>query len=161
MYIITKRKVKRAVFPLLFLVFLMLVFTSTNHAGWNIYKRAQINSNQGDYLKFESINGEYIRIRFGLRKQEEGVFLKNLPVYRVDDNDIHIITKGDNYKKLQIKVGYYIYWVISNAETPSQELNEFMNGQEVVFQYYRDDGEIMEAVFLLDGIKEALKEILN
>jgi len=161
MYFGTNKKLKTIIFSLFFSVFLMLFFTSTSHAGWKIYKRAQIKSGQGHYLRFESLNGEYIRLMFGLSRQDEGVFLNKLPIYRVDDNDIHIIKKDKSYKNLKVRTGYYIYWIISNGETSSKELNEFINGQEVVFQYYRDDGKIMEAVFSLDGIKEAIEEILN
>ncbi len=161
MYFAANRKLRKIIVYFSFPVLFILVFMSTAHADWDINKRAQIESKQGCYLRFEAINGKYIRFRFALKRKNDGVFSDKLPIYRVDENDIHIIEKEKRLNELQIRVGSYLGWVISNAQTPSKELKEFMNGQEVVFQYYRDDGKIMEAVFLLDGIKEALEEILN
>ena len=161
MHFVINRKLKLIVPFFFFSVLLILLFTSISHASWDIYKRIQIKSTQGDYLRFESINGKYIRLQFGLRHQDKGVFFNKQALYRIDGNDLHIIKKDKNYKKLKIKIGYYINWIIAYGKIPSKELREFMDGKEVVFQYYRDDGEIMEAVFLLDGIKETIGEILN
>ena len=161
MYFVKNRKIERVIFLFLFSLFLMLFLISTIHADWYVYKRAEIKSKQGPYLRFESLNGEYIKFWFRLPSEDEGAFLNEPPIYKVDGNEIHVIKKGEDYKGLKIRAGHYITWIISNGDTPSKELNEFVNGQEAVFQYYRDDGEIMEAVFLLDGIKEAMGKILN
>lgn len=141
-------------------LFLLLFFSPTIHADWAIYKQVQVRNSQKHYLRFDSSNGKTIKVWFILKGKDNGVFSKKLPVYRVDNNDIHEISQGKAYNGLKIRKGKWIRWTISGGEKSSEELKEFINGKEVVFQYYRDDGKIMEAIFSLEGIKEAISELL-
>ncbi len=162
MYFMIKGKIKKHLFIVLFLLIISLLFVPSNYASWDIYKRVSLRNKAGHRLVFECNKSKYIRVWLKLNTQkEENVVFNKLPVYRVDNYDIHKIGKEKYEKKIKILVGHYISWIISNRERPSKELREFMNGREVVFQYYRDDGKIMEAVFPLDGAKEAIEEILN
>ncbi len=138
----------------------MLFFTSTSYANWAIYKQAQIRNSQKYNLRFSSSNEKVIQVWFILKGNNKGVFSSKLPVYRIDNNDIHKILKGKAYKGIKIKKGRWIRWVISDGEEPSKALKEFINGKEVVFQYHREDGKIMETIFSLEGIKDAVEELL-
>lgn len=142
-------------------LFFVLFFSSIVYANWDIYKRVQNRNSQKNYLRFDRSNGKNIRIWFVLKKKDDGVFSKKLPVYRVDNNEVHQICRGKADNGLKIKKGSYIRWDISDGKQPSKELKELINGKEVVFQYYRDDGKIMETVFPLEGLKEAISEILD
>ena len=139
----------------------VLFFSSLVYANWSIYKKVQIRNSQKNYLRFDTSNGKNIKIWFILKKKDNGVFSKKLPVYRVDNNEVHKICRGKAENGLKIKKGRYIRWVISDGKKPSKELKELINGKEVVFQFYRDDGKIMETVFPLEGLKETISEILD
>ncbi len=156
----TKRKEMKRLYAFIACFFIcILFFSSTLYANWNIYKQAQIRNSKKDYLRFDTSNGKTIMVWLIVKNKGKGVFSKKLPKYRVDNNDIHQIAKGKSYNGLKISKGRWIRWIISNAEKPSKELQEFINGKEVVFQYYSDDGKIMESVFSLEGIKEAIAEL--
>ena len=140
----------------------ILLFTVENsaEAGWNKYKRADAFSLDGKKhsLRFD-IGKEHIKIKFTLGMIDPGVFDTKLPVYRIDDNTVHDLNQKDVFKNLVMRDGRWIMWDISLLTRPSRRFLEFLNGNVVVFQYYRNDGKIMETSFDLTGLPEALIEL--
>lgn len=154
-----KKEVTKVLRSVVCSLFVMLIFSSTLYADWEIYKKVQIRNSQKHYLLFDTSNEKNIEVCFMVTKNDKGVFSKKLPIYRVDNNDIHQVSKGKAYAGLKIRKGRWIRWVISDGEKASKELKEFINGKVVVFQYYRDDGKIMETSFPLEGLKKTISAL--
>lgn len=128
-------------------------------AEWQLYKNVSVFSRDGHGLRLETVNGKNIMIYFILRHEDKLVFDKKFPVYRVDDNNVHRIEKGEKFRGLRERKGRWIRWEISQGSHPSKALSELMNGQQLVFQYYRNDGKIMEAMFQIGGAQQAIKKL--
>ncbi len=145
---------------IVFMVFFLLcLMQGAALADWQIYKQVSLRSQEKHVLRLDTSNGRNIRAWFILRRKNKNVFADRLPTYRVDDNCIHEIRKGKQFKGLKIRKGRWIRWAISQGERPSKDLVELMNGKELVIQYYRSDGKIMEAVFNLGGARQAVEEL--
>lgn len=148
-------------FSKLILLLLVLLFFSHPpvHAEWSIYKRALLRNNDGNQIRFDTSSAG-IRIMFFLRKKDNGVFADRLPSYRIDGHEVYRIEKGKSeYPGLRVSKNRWVRWTISGKEEFSPRLEEFMNGQEAVFQYYRKNGQIVETIFNLKGAREAILEI--
>ena len=129
-------------------------------AGWNTYIIAEtfsLDKNKHS-LRFY-IKNEHIKIKLTLGAAEPGVFDNRLPVYRIDDNTVHDFNQRDVFKNLVTREGRWIMWDISMITRPSQQILEFMNGNVVIFQYYRNDGKIMETSFDLTGLQDAMIDL--
>lgn len=154
----------KLVFPIRLFFFALLIFAgislhSSVSADWNIYKRALLRNNDGNQIRFDTTSNA-IRIMFYLRSNDKDVFADRLPSYRVDENVVHRIEKGhEDYPGLRVNENRWLRWTISPKDELSSRLLEFMNGKEAVFQYYRQNGQVVETVFQLEGIQEAINDI--
>jgi len=143
---------------LCFSIFIVMIISSHATGEWSLYKRASIKSKEGHSLRIDSSGNKDLMIWFMLKKKTLGAFSEKMPVYRVDELPVRSL---DNISGLKVKKKRWIRWLISKGKSPSKELVEVMHGKEMIFQYYRDDGRIMEAIFSLEGAKEAVSEIMG
>jgi phosphoribosylformylglycinamidine (FGAM) synthase-like amidotransferase family enzyme len=155
---IDKQKIVKQ-FGQLIVITSILLFCVSADATWSIYKRIQKSSEDGHILRLDLGSKKPIRAWFILRKETENAFKSKLPLYQVDNNDVHDLQQKKNRK---VKEDRWIRWVISdgNGKT-SPDLMELMNGKELTFQYYLPDGTIKETTFSLEGAKEAIEGILK
>jgi len=135
-------------------------FVTPAIADWTIYKQTEVRSIEKHRLRFDHDLGGPVRAWLILKSKKSGVFESKLPLYQVDDNEVHdlqLIEKGRRVNKDR-----WVLWEIYGGKGPlSDALLEFMNGKEVTFQYYLPDGTIKETTFNLEGAKEAINEILK
>jgi hypothetical protein len=155
---IKKQRIGMRTRQLVIILLIQSFFISAN-AEWTIYKRIQQRSKEGHVLKIDTDTNNIIWAWFILKKKTAGVFKSKLPLYQVDNNDVHDFQLIKNKK---VKEDRWIRWMISNSKSaPGSDLLELMNGKEATFQYYLPDGTIKETAFDLDGAREAIEEILK
>ena len=141
------------------IILIGLSFLSTANAQWTAYKRIENKNKQGHVLRFDTGTRNTLDAWFILKKETPGAFKSKLPLYKVDNNDVHDLKLAE---KKQISENRWIKWQISsNNNPPSGELLEIMNGKEIVFQYYLPDGTIKETNFSLEDAREAIVELLK
>jgi len=151
-------KFMRALAAALILVFF---FAFQSAADWTVYKRVEARSEDRNILRIERNSGGPGTAWFILSSQAKGVFESRLPLYRVDNNEVHDLQNADKMQTDKNK-NYWIRWQIYDGKGYiSDDLLELINGKEAVFQYYLPDGEIRESIFSLKGAKEAIEEILR
>ena len=140
-------------------ILVILLCCVAAYAEWTIYKRIEQRSPEGHVLRLDTVPENSIRAWFLLRNNTAGVFKHKMPLYQVDNNDIHDLQLIKNIKTREDR---WIRWIISDKTgKPSPDLIELMDGTEVRFQYYLPDGTIKETTFDLKGAREAIGEILN
>ena len=140
-------------------VSLVFCFAAPAFAGWNIYKRVSIQSEEKNTLRFDCNSKGPIRAWFILKRKTPGVFASKLPQYKVDSGDVLDFEGAKNRK---VSKNRWVRWEIYDGKgKPGPAILEFMNGKSVVFQYYMPDGEIRESTFSLEGAREAIGELLK
>jgi hypothetical protein len=143
----------------LVVISLILSTSISASAEWNIYKKAEQRNKEGNLIRFDIGPQKTIRVWLILKRKTVGAFKSKLPLYQVDNNDIHDLQLT---QQKTIKEDKWIGWIISDKTGNfSPDLLELMNGKEVTFQYYLPDGMIKETTFSLEGIREAIEEILK
>jgi hypothetical protein len=79
------------------------------------------------------------------------------PRYQIDQGKIHDLK---DEKSLKTAKTYWIrFRLAQDNEYRDSKLLELLQGKKLVFQYYPADKIIKEAVFNLEGIKEAVQTI--
>ena len=132
----------------------------SSHNKWSIYKRVEISNREGHILRFDSFNG-VIRCWFILNRAHTFAFSDVMPRYRIDDNKTQVIKKGhDDFSQLEVSANRWVRWHISQSHELSENLLQFMNAEEVAFQYYPDGTQVKETVFALENARQAIYEIL-
>jgi hypothetical protein len=155
---IKKQKIAKRIRQLVAILLLLSSLISAN-AEWTIYKRIGQRSKDGHFLRIDTGSNSTIRASFILKKPTASVFKSKLPLYQVDNNDVHDLQLT---KIISLKDDQWISWVISDGKgKPSPDLIELMNGKDVTFQFYLPDGTIKETTFNLEGAREAIEEILK
>ena len=145
----------------LVIVFSILCVASLTASQWTIYRRADLRNKDGHNLRFDSNRGGAVQAWLILGRIVNGVFASKLPLYQVDDKGVHDLQVASKILTDKEKQRW-IRWEISKDGAPvSKALSEFMNGKQVVFQFYQPDGTIKETTFLLEGAKAAINEILR
>ena len=151
-------KVMRALPAALILILFPAVQSA---ADWSVYKKIEARSEDKSILRIERYSGGPVRAWFILSRRAEGAFESKLPLYRVDNNEVHNLQNAEKMHTDKNK-NYWILWQIYDGKGDiSDDLLELINGKEAVFQYYLPDGEIRESIFSLKGAKEAFGEILR
>ena len=157
-FMLKKQKIAMRTRQLVIILVILSSFISAN-AEWAIYKRIEQRSKEGHVLRIDTDTNNIIRAWFILKQKTADVFKSKLPLYQVDNHDVHDLQL---IKKKRVKKDQLIRWMISNRKRmPDPDLVEFMNGKEVTFQYYLPDGTIKETSFDLKGAHEAIEEILK
>ena len=141
-------------------ILIFLCFVTCAYAdNWTTYKKAEIRSKEKNIFRIDCVSNSSVRAWLILRNAPEGVFKSKLPIYQIDKNEIHNL---EQKKKKKVNEDRWIRWIISERKgMPESDLLEFMNGNEVTFQYYLPDGSIKESTFSLEGAREAIQEILK
>ena len=111
-------------------------------------------------LRLDSSQKDVVRVWLILGTKQEGAFLNRSVLYRVDEQKIHDLRHAANISVDKSK-SMWLRWVISEKGLKGNDLQELTKGKMVVFQYYLPDGEIKETAFILDGLTEAVKEIIK
>jgi hypothetical protein len=128
-------------------------------ATWRVYKFAEIENEDHNTLRFHRKWNGPIYAWFVVKSKFEDVFKEKLPLYRIDDRAIHNLQHQEN---LRSNKDTWIKWPIYDGSGPiNEQMLEFMNGKILTFQYYLPDGEIRETVFHLDGVRDAINELLK
>ncbi len=142
----------------------VLCFSSTAFSGWQIFKQAQLRSQDKNYLRIEADNYEQnrkVKVWFILNVKTTGVFASKPPLYQVDDGQVHELDSA-NDRVIEKKDDRWVRWQIWDGKgAVSPDLLEFINGKSVVFQYYLPDGEIKETTFSLEGVKEVIEDFVR
>lgn len=134
-------------------------FAAPAVAGWAVYKSASSKSKEKHTLKFDKNPAGPIQAWFILRGTTKGVFASKLPIFKIDNNPVRDLR---NVKNRKVRENNWVRWEIDDGKgAPDAALVEFMNGKSVVFQYYMPDGETRETTFLLEGLREAIGELLK
>ena len=144
---------------LLVVVFFTLTFPNTASCSeWTLFKRASIKSKNHGSLQIEHREGKGIYIFFYMHNKEVS-FKNNLPLYQVDDGKVHHL---DKMPKLTTGKNRWVRWRFTDdIKKISPELKEIINGKKLYFQYHLPDNTIKEAVFELQGAKDAVNEIVR
>lgn len=137
----------------------ILLMAPARAADWQIYKRVQVRNDDSIILRFDNPDGRGIRIWLVFPRGVAGARSEQPPLYRIDANPVHDLQK-QNEVRFQESNHRWLYWYIHRGEKPfSEDLQEFLRGQKVIFQYYLPDGMIKETAFRLQGLQEAIAEI--
>jgi hypothetical protein len=140
---------------------LILVVVPASKAEWLIYKRAQYRNSDNIHLHFDSLENQWIRIRLIFPEGVEGATPERPPLYQIDANEVHDLKENIEIRFDKNK-HRWLDWIIHKGEKPySEELQEFLLGKKVIFQYYLPDGMIKETTFKLDGLKGTIEEIYD
>ena len=139
---------------------LILALSAPAYADWLFYRQVQMRNADKHHLRFDRSWEAPIRAWLILRSQKYGNLKERRPLYKVDDGPVRDLegVKGVRTHKR----GRWINWEIEDGKgEPDSALKEFMNGKEVLFQFYGPDGMIRETVFELEGIKKAVGKLLE
>lgn len=146
----------------IFIVLFLLIFSEPISAGWLVYKKAEVRSANGHRLRIDRYQKGEIRGWFILKSRIPSAFESRLPLYQIDDNEVHDLEEIKDKIGINGKKDHWIRWTISDKNEPiSSDLMELMNGKRATFQYYLPDGTIKETTFSLEGAKEAIRELLS
>ena len=143
-----------------FLAFSALnLIPSTNSCraqAWNIYLRADITNRSGDIIHLENINQNGLFFRFFAHNLKEKIASRP-PRYRVDQGAIHDLAKAEYLTYGETR--WFRYRLMQKWDYDNPLLQELLQGKELIIQYYPAPNLIKEAVFRLDGIHKAIREI--
>ena len=130
-------------------------------AGWSIYKRAAIRSQDKNILRIDRQSGSPVRAWFFLRHKAAGAFESKFPLYRVDNHEVRDLESAKDVRTDK-KKNYWVRWHIYDGKGDiNDDLRELMNGKEMIIQYYLPGGVIKESIFPLKGAREAIEEVLR
>jgi hypothetical protein len=136
-----------------------LLWVGVADGDWWMVRSATILSSENHRLVFSRRMDGPIYVSFQFVRAIEGAHTVRLPVYRVDDNERHDLELIDN---VEVKENKWVKWIVFDGKgKPNEDILDFKDGQEVVFQYYMPDGTINEVTFLLNGAKQAVSEFLS
>ena len=130
-------------------------------ANWQAYKHIQLRASDGNHFRLSCRGSSEVRAWFILARKIPGAFQKRFALYQVDNNPVRDLNevKGTAADK---NGDHSLRWPISNSlDPPSESLREIVEGKEITFQYYLPDGMIKETTFQLEGIQQAIKELVN
>lgn len=130
------------------------------YAGWSVYRRVQLRNTKKHRLRFDRGGEGPIRVWLFLKSHKQGNLKTKPPLYKVDGGPVRNLNAMEGLKAH--KTGRWIRWEIDDGKgKPDPALEEFLNGKQVVFQFYRPDGRICETVFELEGLKEAIQKLFD
>ncbi len=141
----------------IFLSVLMLLLPATSKAaGWDTYQRVSIVNENKDTLYIENYSNKNLYIRLFVHNRK--VSLKYRPPrYQVDQGKIHDLKDEKSLKTAKNR--WIRFRLAQDNEYRDSKFLELLQGRKLVFQYYPADKIIKEAVFNLEGIKEAVQTI--
>ncbi|MBN1829227.1 MAG: hypothetical protein JW884_08820, partial [Deltaproteobacteria bacterium] len=123
------------------------LISAANANQWSLYRQAQIKNSDNNHLRFDCTAGKSLRAWLILGKAAEKAFAERLPLYKIDDQPVRNLQKFEGIQTDKDKTRW-IYWEVCDGKGGTDLfMREFMNGKEVVFQYYLPNGEIRETAF--------------
>ena len=157
--IIKKLNVTKTIIHFVTELLILLICISAVNGEWTVYKRIEQSSKEGHLLRFDTGAKDTIRAWFILKNSRTDVFKTKLALYQIDENEVHDLKL---IKAKRINKNRWIRWNISDDKRGGDlDLLEFMNGKEVIFQYYLPDGTIKETTFNLEGARKAIEGVLK
>jgi len=141
----------------IYLVFMLFPVISSA-ANWKsyLYKRVSITNQTKDTIYLENLNNSGLFIRLFVHNRKVSLKLKP-PLYQVDQGEIHNLK---NEKTLKTAKVYWLrFRLAKNKDDHNLKLSEILNGKRLVFQYYPAKDVMKEAVFDLEGIKDAVQTL--
>mgnify|MGYP006289292173 CR=1 FL=1 len=127
-------------------------------ADWEEYKRVQTRNSDGHTLRFDRYGQGQLRVWLILKHEQNEAFAGKTLRYKVDNHAVRKIGP----ENVRIKKGRWLYWELPCAGKEClehQRVQEFLQGETVVWQFELPDGRIEEAVFSLEGVESALKRL--
>jgi len=156
LHVYRKNAIRIFVFILLLGIGLGPAATMVRASNWSLYKRVSVNNSTGDCIFLENINRKGLFIRFFAHNRKENIAFR-APRYRIDQGAVHDLA-GAKYLRYG-KTRWFRYRLMKGWDPNNPLLQELQQGKELIIQYYPGPNLIKEAVFKLQGIHEAVREI--
>ena len=140
---------------ILFFISLPVVSSATDWKSY-LYKRVSITNQTKDVIYLENLNNTGLFIRFLVHNRKVSLKLKP-PLYQVDQGEVYNLKNEKTLKTA--KTHWLRFRIAQNKDDHNSKFTELLNGKRLVFQYYPSKDVMKEAVFDLEGIKEAVQTL--
>lgn len=78
---------------------ILIIFPAVQSAAdWSVYKKIEARSKDKSILRIERYSGGPVRVWFILSRRAAGAFESKLPLYRVDNNEVHNLQSAEKMR---------------------------------------------------------------